>query len=133
MHPVRACARAGCFLGFGLHGLRCFAQPDNVDFSACGKPRKPNPQPLGVPNRLTPGNAKGARGLAFETWDPPILTKGQEKAFFRSLFSPCMRMTTWIIESRRDDWQVIETWSWIRERRVEIEQSDQPSLRLDQV
>jgi hypothetical protein len=69
--------------------------------TGCGKLESRNPQPLGVPNRFSPGNAKCAPacpglpwGLAFETWDPP--RKGQsspsgrpylqQRAFSRSLF-----------------------------------------------
>jgi hypothetical protein len=35
---------------------------------------------LGVPNLFSPGNAKGAPGLAFETWDRP--SKGQSSPAF---------------------------------------------------
>ena len=46
--------------------------------------------PLGVPNQFSLGNAKGAPGLAFETWDPP--SEGQSSPAAEVRFS---RFAAW--------------------------------------
>src|SRR5450755_1863305 len=56
-----------------------FENGNKTQVSQLRSGRKPIQHP-GVPNLFSPGNAKGAPGLAFETWDPP--SKGQSSPAF---------------------------------------------------